>query len=235
MGFNEDQNNILKYISKPMKKIKSKKLPNPENAGYDVYNEAWAIVIAADIRNYKDMVQHYERWQIIRIIQAFTDSLISSVSDSDHFVDAYVNGDEVIIVFRAETEEKTSEIFVNELIIINSIANYLLPRLLSENGYDYEFKVGIGCWLSENNSLIKYGERKNRSFFTTIGDSINYASELAKLANKNSNSQILYNNVLVMNLTSEALEDHKKWGSYQFNLESQSIYGFDLCWEEYAE
>ena len=235
MSFNEDKNNILKYISNSMKKNETKRLPNPENAGYNVYNEAWAIVICADIRNYKEMVKFYKRWAIIRIIQAFTDSLISSVSDSEHFADAYVNGDKVIIVFRAEEKEKICEIFENELITINSIANYLLPKLLKENGFNREFKVGIGCWLSKNNSLIKYGERKNRSFFTTIGDSINYASQLAKLANKNYNKQILYNNLLVINLVNKGLENHNKWGSYQFDLENQSIYGSSVRWNQYAE
>ena len=218
-----------------MQKNETKKIPNPKNVGYNVYNETWAIVISANIRNYKEMIKYYERWAIIRIIQAFTDSIISSVSDSKHFVDAYVNIDEVIIVFHAEFKEKISKIFKNELVTINSIANYLLPKLLKENGYNYEFKAGIGCWLSQNNSLIKYGERKNRSFFTTIGDSINYSSTLAKLANKNSYSQILYNNVLAINLIGKALKNHQKLGLYHFNLKNQSIYGFDLHWKEYNE
>ena len=235
MNFNEYKKNILKYITYSMQKNETKKIPNPESIGYNVYNEAWAIVISANIRNYKEMIKYYERWAIIRIIQAFTNSIISSVSDSEHFVDAYVNGDEVIIVFRAEYKEKISKIFKNELVTINSIANYLLPKLLKENGYNYEFKVGIGCWLSQNNSLIKYGEIKNKSFFTTIGDSINYASKLAKLANKNSNSQVLYNNVLVVNLINEGLENHKKLGSYQFDLKSQSIYGFNFDMTQYNE
>ena len=235
MSFNDDKQKIEGYIQNGMKEVKAKRLPNPENAGYNVYNEAWAIVIATDIRDYKKMVASYERWAIIRIIQAYTDSLISAVSDSTNFVDAYVNGDEVLMVFRGDTKEKISKIFIDTLVHINSIANYLLPNLLKENGYDYEFKVGIGCWLSDNNSLIKYGERRGHSFFTTIGDSINYASELANKANKNYNVEILYNNTLASNLEGEAKEQHEKWGQYKFELNGQSIYGCSVRFDEYDE
>ena len=235
MSFNDDKQKIERYIKNVMNKVRTKRLPNPENAGYNVYNEAWAIVIAADIRNYKEMVASYQRWAIIRIIQAYTNSLISAVSESDNFVDAYVNGDEVLMVFRGDTKEKISQIFEDTLVHINSIANYLLPNLLKENGYDYEFKVGIGCWLSNNNSLIKYGERRGHSFFTTMGDSINYASALAKIANKNHYKQILYNYALMSNLEGKAKEQHSKWSQYQLELYNQSIYGCSVRFDEYDE
>ena len=232
MDFNEVKQNINKFISSSMKERESKVIPNPENAGYDVYNNAWALILAVDLRDYKKMVSKYKRWAIIRIIQGFTNTVIKQAKDSKNFVDAYVNGDEVICVFQGNTLEKINQVFGETVIEINSMINYLFPTLLKENEYNHFYGAGIGVWLSSNNSLVKYGEKSsgNHNFTTTIGDSINFSSKLSKYANKNDNKQILLNDILYTNLNDE----NKKWISKSFVMDGKQVYGSSVRYNKYA-
>ena len=158
---NEDKQNIERFIAKAMRKRDDKTLPNIENAGYDVFNEAWAMAIAIDMVDFKKALSYYYRWAIIRIIQAFTNTIIHAAKrESKNFIDAYVNGDQVIIILKAETKQKISENH-DLAVLINSIVNYLFPTLMKENDFNKEVYFGVGVWLSNDNSLIKYGERKS--------------------------------------------------------------------------
>ncbi|MCK5867165.1 MAG: hypothetical protein KAG14_02075 [Mycoplasmataceae bacterium] len=233
MNFNEVKQNIEKFISNGMKEREAALLPNPENAGYDVFNNAWALVVAVDLRDYKKMVSKYKRWAIIRIIQGFTNTVIKQAKDSKYFVDAYVNGDEVICVFQGNTIEKINEVFGDTVLKINSMINYLFPTLLKENGYEHFYGAGVGIWLSNNNSLVKYGEKSSakHNFTTTIGDSINFSSKLAKFGKKNGNYEILLNETLWTNLNDE----NKNWINKSFLMEDKQIYGLSVRYSEYAE
>ena len=238
---NDDKQNIERFIAKAMRENTSKRLPNTENAGYDVYNNAFAMAIAVDMVDFKKALSYYKRWAIIRIIQGFTNTVIQAAKKGNkNFVDAYLNGDQVIVILRAETKPKIKE-NLDTAILINSIVNYLLPTLMRENGYDKEVYFGIGLSLSDDNSLIKYGERQSikHSFFTTMGTAINNASILSNIANRDY-PKILMNDLIIHNLyddkeCSKWIE--KKWIKEVFLYDEEiegRIWGTNIRYNEYA-
>ena len=238
---NDDKQNIERFIAKAMRENKSKRVPNTENAGFDVYNNAWAMAIAVDMVDFKKVLSYYKRWAIIRIIQGFTNTVIRAAKkDNENFVDAYVNGDQVIVILRAETKSKIKD-NLDTAILINSIVNYLFPTLMRENGYDKEVYFGIGLSLSSDNSLIKYGERKSikHSFFTTMGTAINNASILSNIANRGY-PQILMNNSIAYNLYDDKEWSkwiEKKWIKEVFLYDEEiegRIWGVNIRYNEYA-
>ena len=231
----EIKNHAKTILTKTMKKSSSKDLPTATNAAFNVYSNSWATVIAIDVVDYQEQMEYYERHEVIKMLQSFTSTIIKIGKENDRFVSAYLNGDQVIICF--STPSKTSLKSIYETAVkINSFANHLFPLLLVEEGYDYEFKCGIGIWVSDDNSLIKYGEKgtTEESYSTIIGESINNATMLSDLANRGKwDKPILMNYTLWYNLKDQLpideLESIVECGS----IDDIKIYGCSLLYSGY--
>ena len=203
MNKNELKNHMNNILKKAMTESKSGVLPKVDNAGFNIYNETWATVISTDIRDFKELISKYYRWASIKLMQAFTSTIIKISKENNNFVSAYVNGDEVISCFSADTQKKIDE-NVDTAIKINSAINILFPKVLISNKYNKPFKAGIGVWTSNDNSLVKYGEKgsNNESFSTLVGKAINFAPFIGKFANKNGDKAIIINNLTYNNIGS---------------------------------
>lgn len=238
MTKNEYKNHIKNIITKEMKESEQSTLPKVGNASFKRYNKTWATVIAVDIVGYKKMMEAYKRWAMINILQAFTSSVIKLGKENPYFVSAYINGDQVILCFSADKVHKINSIYYTALRI-NYIANQLQDETMRENGYIYhegKFSVGIGIWTSDDNSLVKYGEKgsEDESFSTLIGQAINYATEISNYANRNWRKEILMNYTTYRNIEDDEKTKSEGWisrvenPSYNFN---ETLYGTSSQWE----
>lgn len=217
MNKNEIENHMKTILAKTMSKSPSGSIPKASNAGFNTYNEAWATVVSVDIRGFKNMAARYHKWATIKMMQAFTSTIIKISKENPNFISAYVNGDEVISCFSANLVSKINT-NVNTVIKINSAINILFPRVLLAQGYNAGFEAGIGVWTSDKNSLVKYGEKgtSDESFSTLVGESINFASTIGKVANKNGNEQIIMNDLTYNNIKGE--ETAKYLSSLNLNV-----------------
>lgn len=235
MSKKDIENHIKNLLTKEMKKSSSNKLPNSSNASYNIYSESWATSIAVDIVKFKDsVINGYERKRAINIMQAFTSTIIKISKENPNFISAYVNGDQVIANFSSATKKDMASVY-GTAIKINSAINVLMPKILQNHWYKNEFKVGIGIWASNNNSLIKYGEKgsSEESFTTLVGDAINFSTQLSDLANRNGQTPILmnwnfYNNIKdFKNLSPHLIKLAK------LKINNEDILGSIAVFEEY--
>lgn len=234
MDKNSTKNHINNILTKDMKESDNPRLPNVENASWNIYNVTWATVIAVDIVDFGDQINFYKRWAIINIMQAFTSTVIKIGKENDNFVSAYVAGDQVILCFSTYTKEKIQSIY-STAIEINSAINYLMKQTLEENKYNHDWQVGVGIWTSEDNSLVKYGEKSttNEVFSTIVGESIIEATRLSDEANRGGYPEILMNDITFINLDKECDPVKNNWIHSVSGLGS-GIYGCNVRYQSYA-
>ena len=237
-GYENHINNILK---KQMQKSESGVIPRAKNAAFNKYGLAWATTIAIDIVGFKEILNRYDRKWVINILQAFSSTAIKIGKENPNFISAYVNGDEVILNFSAESKNKITENYETALKI-NSAINYLFETMLKKNKYNLWNGVGIGVWTTKDNSIVKYGERGTEleSFNTLIGDSIVYASYAAKLANRPryTNQRIIMNGTTKINIDKNKPSIAKGWIkevkiSNDESLKSFNLYGASVLYGDY--
>lgn len=212
MNSSESKNHIKNILEKEMK-FSEGGLPKAENASFNVYSKSWATSIAIDIRGYSKFEGegNLEREEIIKILQAFTSTAIKVGKESNNFISAYTNGDEVILNFKSNKKSDNDELY-DIAVRLNSIFNHQMNSLVTDIMIFEDFFVGIGIYLCQDNSLIKYGEKGSdtESFNTIIGKSIIGATTLAKFANKDAVNCIVYNNLFAHNL-SKGISSHNKY------------------------
>lgn len=230
------KNHTLQKLNNTLEKDDGETIPSINNASFNKYGRYWATTISVDIRNFKKMCDLYNLPSVIKLTQAFSSSLIKIMKENENYRYSTANGDEIIGVFSSSRKEKINDNF-NTAILCNSFVNYLFPKLLKEKGYNsIEFKAGIGVWTSNDNSIIRYGEKgsANESHVTVIGSTINWASFLAKKSMKGNNCEILFNNLTKINLTEERLQNASQRYAYSVNNDN-NISWLNFRYNEYAK
>ncbi|MCK5867661.1 MAG: hypothetical protein KAG14_04610 [Mycoplasmataceae bacterium] len=213
----KEYNDVLKTEYKKIDSIKKK-----ENSGYRYYGNAWATVVSIDIVGFKEIVKKLNNQDVVKIVQLFTDTVVSTANESgfkDIFRDAYFAGDEVLVVFETNTKEKINR-SLDFAFFINTIVNDVLSEALISNiPLLTSFNAGIGVWTSNDNTLVYSGYKGSGQFVssTLIGSAINFSSKLASIANRRGYPSILINKSVNENLIGTKQETANKYMK-QYNL-----------------
>ena len=231
----EFENKIVDRFNVQYKQIET--LPRRESSGYSVISKTWATAVSIDIVGFKKMVDpnsNINMEQMVKIVQLFNE-IVAEVAMSNEFKhvfrDIYYVGDEVIVVFNSATREEINSA-VDFSFYINTLINYVLARKLNNfvPGLN-NFKVGIGVWTSNDNTLVRSGKKGDSEYSssTLIGTSINYASKLSKMANRYpyGNFPILLSPLTKGNLWNQIADDVSKW-SQELNTNVGQIWGLNL-------
>ncbi|MCK5866837.1 MAG: hypothetical protein KAG14_00415 [Mycoplasmataceae bacterium] len=217
-----------------LKYTKVDEIKKKENSGYRYYGNAWASVVSLDIVGFKNIVNKVDNENVVKIIQLFTETVITTAKDemfSDIFRDAYFAGDEVLVVFDGNKKEKISRVVDFAFYVSTQINSVLSQVLVSKIGNLNTFKVGVGVWTSNDNTLVYNGYNKSENFnaSTLIGNAINYASSLASIANRGRYPGIMINYITKNNLIGNTKESADKWmRQYNISGELNNIYGGDI-------
>ena len=205
-----------------------------ENSGYKYYGDAWATVVSIDIVGFKEIVKRLDNQDIVKIIQLFSDTVVSTARDPkfiDIFRDAYFTGDEVLVVFETSKTSKISLALEFSYYINAQINTVLSSVLVNKIPLLYSFKVGIGIWTSNDNTLVYSGQKSTSHFKATtlIGSSINYTYKLASTANRGRYPAILINSLMNTNPTKEGRVSADKWmEKYELGGGIGTIYGGNI-------
>lgn len=204
-------------------------LPTRENTGYKKYGNCPAVVVSIDIRNFKKYQEKYRSQWVVKTLQCFTRILTEYAKDSyfaQYFRDVYYAGDEVLVVFEGSKKNGISLAF-EYAIYANSLINKILAKALKEAGLTgWDFRAGIGVWSSNDNTLTMVGQKYSSidSTTTLIGSSINWASYIAKLGNKNGVKPILLNFDVANNLIDDQKESFDKWCKKYSQVNNEWVY-----------
>lgn len=231
----EIRNHAEQKLNNHLTKNTEQEMPSQENASFQRYGVYWCTAISIDIREFKKICEKFYKPAVIKLVQAFSSSLIRIMKKNPMFKYSTVNGDEVIGVFATPSKEATNTNF-KTAILCNSFVNYLFPKILAEKGYtNINFKAGVGVWTSNDNSIVRYGEKGSQhdSDITVIGSSINWSSHLAKISLKNNNCEILFNETTKQNLTDERYKNDAAQYSYRIN--DEVISWLNYRYNEYTE
>ena len=225
----KEYNDILNLEYKEIKTIMKK-----DNYGHGYYGAAWATVVSVDIVGFKKIVKKLGNQEVVKIVQLFSDTVISTAKDPkfiDIFRDSYFMGKKVLVVFEAKTTSEIS-LALEFSYYINSQINEVLSSILIEKiPLLKDFKAGIGMWVSNDNTLVYSGQKGTENFnqSTLIGSSIDYASKLSSIANRKGYPAIMMNSLININLTSNGKQSTEKWmKKYELSGDMGITYGGNI-------
>lgn len=227
-------------LKKSMKLSDSEIIPNVEKYEINEYNEAWVISIAVDMVSFGRVLKKFKRFAVINLLQSYVSTTLKIGKENTSYISSYTSEDVVVMNFAANKKSKILMAYLTA-IEINSAINLLLASMLKDRGYKFDFRVGIGIWLSNHNSLVKYGSENMTNidsedvaeYSTMIGESMYKAKELAKIANREITFQILMNDNAYSNLSDEDVD--KDLIQFAEKMDEEIIYGTSARYPIYEE
>lgn len=231
----EFENKIIDRFKAQYKEIDH--LPRRESSSYSSFSKVWATAVSIDIVGFKKMVglsSNINMEQMVKMVQLFNE-IVAEVAMSETFKhifrDIYYVGDEVIVVFNSSTKDQINEA-IDFAFHMNSLINKVLSKqLISLIPVLNDFKVGIGVWTSNDNTLVRSGKKGDLEYSssTLIGTSINYASKLSKMANRYpyGDYPILISSLTKGNLQGSKNDVVSKW-SQELNTSVGRIWGMNI-------
>ena len=195
------------------------------------------ICIAVDIVDSKNKTKEFEikDWSKILSEFAFGISKIMNIYNSKFIK---IQGDSVYGIFKAQTKEYIDKSF-DCCIELNTFKNHL-NKMISKNIFGEEWNetnefidFGIGVWFSFDNYVSVIGTNKKRDI-VFIGESVNYASTLSKLASRNNNEPILFNELLLTNFSKQYKKNNKAFMDFDYQIfDNKKIFGCSLIFTKY--
>ena len=146
------------------------------------------IVLFFDIRNFTKMTQNYSPDNLLsNILNPYFAIIESHIIDAGGYIDKFI-GDSVLACFGINEDLHTKDF--NRIYHVVEEINYEIKNKIDKNELPKDFKHGIGINYGE--CLIGIVGGEVRHSLSVIGDTVNIASKICNLANKEGRDNILY-------------------------------------------
>ncbi|MGL4343185.1 MAG: hypothetical protein ACRCRZ_01260 [Metamycoplasmataceae bacterium] len=170
---------------------------------------------AIDVEDYNKIISEF----IFGVSTIFSDNNAKKIT---------IQGDMVFAIFEADLKKDIDHIF-EIACLLNTFIEHLNTNIVNFLDLDRKIEAGIGVWFSSENYLTKVGKTKNRDL-VFMGDSVNKACKLAKIAARNNYENILFNDLIYNNFTEENKKNNHNIGTFSIyhnvdGLDNESIYG----------
>ncbi len=135
-------------------------------------------VLFADIRSFTAIAEKLPAEDVVAMLNQFFETMVDIVFQNNGALDKYV-GDQLMAVFGlVGSEENAPMDAVSAAIAMQAAAEKLMQERVRENQPVYE--VGIG--INTGSAVVGNVGSQNRIDYTVIGDCVNVASHLEKMA-----------------------------------------------------
>ncbi len=137
-----------------------------------------ATILFADIRSFTTISEHLEPEMLIGMLNSYFDAMVSIIFSHHGLLDKFV-GDELMATFGVVDDEICGEQYAIDAAIAMQQRMAELMQSFRRDGLP-EFEIGIGI----NSGVVVVGNvgSKNRMDYTVIGDTVNVAARLEKMA-----------------------------------------------------
>lgn len=195
------------------------------------------ICIFVDIRNSSSQLYNFDEQQWNAILSEFAYGItkIMKIYDAKY---VKIQGDSVFGIFESNKKEKFDNAFdcAVDINTFKAHLNKVIEKYLMSDNYDskhHYIDYGIGLWFSEQNFVSKIGHSSTRDVIFS-GDAVNLSNKLSKIAMKNIEYPILFNELIYENFTNNYLNNNQELfediDSEEFDEE---IYGSSAIFKNY--
>lgn len=195
------------------------------------------ICIAVDIRNSSSQLYNFDGQQWNAILSEFTYGItkIMEIYDAKY---VKIQGDSVFGIFESIKKEKFDNAFdcAVDINTFKAHLNKVIEKYLMSDNYDSELHYidyGIGLWFSDQNFVSKIGHSSTRDVVFS-GDTVNLSNKLSKIAMKNIEHPILFNELIYENFTNNYLNSNQElFEDIDLDEFDEEIYGSSAIFKNY--
>lgn len=195
------------------------------------------ICIAVDIRNSSSQLYNFDgqQWNAILSEFAYGVSKIMKIYDAKY---VKIQGDSVFGIFESNKKEKF-DIAFDCAVDINTF-KYHLNKVIEKYLIKWEYNLkrhyinyGVGLWFSPENYVSKIGHVSTRDVVFS-GDAVNLSNKLSKVAIKNTDYSILFNELIYENFTNNYLNNSDElFECVDLKKFDEEIYGSNAIFKNY--
>lgn len=195
------------------------------------------ICIAVDIRNSSSQLYNFDgqQWNAILSEFAYGITKIMKIYDAKY---VKIQGDSVFGIFESNKKEKFDNVFdcAVDINTFKAHLNKVIEKYLMSDNYDSELHYidyGIGLWFNDQNFVSKIGHSSTRDVVFS-GDAVNLSNKLSKIAMKNIEHPILFNELIYENFSNKYLTNNQElFEDIDLDEFDEEIYGSNAIFKNY--
>jgi len=168
------RNRLSRYVGENLVKkvINSKNGVLPENERKEI------TILFADIRSFTSIAERLETEEMVSMLNQFFDIMVNIIFKNHGILDKFV-GDQLMAIFGLiPSENKHSYNAIHAAIEMQNATEELMKERAKENKDTFEIGIGINT----GTAIVGNLGSENRMDYTAIGNSVNVAAKIQKIA-----------------------------------------------------
>lgn len=179
----------------------------------------WVGAISINIKNFSFYYPNKKKEDFLKIAKGLVAELIEILKYETSYIDVGIYNDTVYGIYLTPTKGDTYKLY-EKIIFINTYLK-MINKILLKKGYK-AIKIGIGAAASKE-FLLKLRIEKEMNIW--MGEAVEKAYELSKIANSDENEIICISKTLHHNIKEQAIKKNGEKFMSWFILKNNSKYG----------